>query len=71
MAGARRRGDLGNPQFYKIDRELHRELGLKPWHENVLDITIDMEPPDYLKDQDAIDDWFYVRELRRQLVSRT
>jgi hypothetical protein len=71
IAGARRGGDLGNPHSTKMDRELHRELGWKAGEENVLDITIDDELPAYIKDERSIANWYYVRDLRRALVSAT
>jgi hypothetical protein len=57
--------------FANINIELHRELNLRPWDENILDIDADDEVPAYLKDQYRIERWRYVRDLRRQLVSMT
>jgi hypothetical protein len=54
-----------------ISIALHRELGLKPWHEDVFDLDIDAPVPERLKSHFEIDQFCYVRDLRRQLAAMT
>jgi hypothetical protein len=63
--------DPRDPTYANIELELQRELGLKVWHEFVLDITVDDELPAYIKDERSVADWYYVRDLRCALVSMT
>jgi hypothetical protein len=53
-------------EYVNVDVELHRALGLRPWHESVLWIDVDAEPPPaenpMQRDAHAL-----VVELRRQL----
>jgi hypothetical protein len=51
--------------------ELHRMLGLKPWHPFVIDVgsvAEEFEPPD---DPSHLRDWLMVRDIRRRLVEAT
>ena len=54
-----------------ISIALYRELGLKPWHEDVFDLDIDTPVPERLKSHFEFDQFCYVRDLRRQLVAMT
>jgi hypothetical protein len=63
--------DSRDPVYANIELELQRELGLRVLHEFVLDITVDDELPVYIKDERSVADWYYVRDLRRALVSMT
>jgi len=46
--------------------ELHRELGLRPWHPLVVDVAADGEAPDYLPPSNQRD-WLTVIEIRGRL----
>ena len=59
------------PRVRWISIALHRELGLKPWHDDVFDLDIDTPVPERLKSHFEIDQFCYVRGLRRQLVAMT
>jgi hypothetical protein len=48
--------------------ELHRRLGLRPWHENIFDVTMDDEPPD---DPYQLALWKQVMSLRKALILAT
>jgi hypothetical protein len=65
-----KRTPIGRPPR-PIISELHRELGLKPWHEDVFDVDIDTPVPERLQTQLDVDQFCYVRDLRRQLVAMT
>ena len=60
--------------FRDLAVELHRELGLKPWHPFVVDVGSvgdpdeECSPPD---DPSNLRDWLMVRELRCRLVAAT
>jgi hypothetical protein len=57
--------------YRKLSLELHRELGLRPWHPDVLlDVTADMEEPQFKHALD-LKLWREVRDLRQALVSMT
>ena len=64
-------GDRDGAEMRWISIALHRELGLKPWHEDVFDLDIDTPVPERLKTQLDVDQFCYVRDLRRQLVAMT
>jgi hypothetical protein len=57
-----------NDEIYrKLSLELHRELGLRPWHPDVLlDVTADMEEPVFRHPLNA-QLWREVRDLRQAL----
>ena len=61
----------GGAEMRWISIALHRELGLKPWHDDVFDLDIDTPVPERLKSHFEIDQFCYVRGLRRQLVAMT
>jgi hypothetical protein len=48
--------------------ELHRELGLKPWHPLVIDVGSIAEPGNEPDDPSHRYDWQMVRDIRRRLV---
>jgi hypothetical protein len=57
--------------FWRAERALTRELGLKPWHPTVFEIDMDREgPPENLKPHEVVF-WNYVRDLRFKLVAAT
>jgi hypothetical protein len=58
-------------EFIEVAIALHRELGLKPWHDDVFDLDIDTPVPERLQTQFDIDQFCHVRELRRQLAAIT
>jgi hypothetical protein len=58
------RGLEDSEMFRQVDIALHRELGLAPWHEDVLFIHADDEPPPTLKDPLSIRHWRQVHQLR-------
>ena len=58
-------------EFIEVAIALHRELGLKPWHRDVFDLDIDTPVPERLRFQSEIDQFCYVRDLRRQLAAIT
>jgi hypothetical protein len=63
---------MGHDEQTRVSLELHRELGLKPWDENVLDFTIEEEmPKSYLKDEIKQAGWLKAQSLRRQLIAMT
>jgi hypothetical protein len=64
-------GDRDGAEMRWISIALHRELALRPWHESVFDIDIDTPIPERLKTQIDVDQFCYVRDLRRQLVAMT
>ena len=64
-------GDRDSAEMRCISIALYRELGLKPWHDDVFDIDIDTPVPERLKTHFEIDQFCYVRDLRRQLVAMT
>ena len=64
-------GNRDGAEMRWISVALHRELGLKPWHEDVFDICINMPVPKRLKIQLDINQFCYVRDLRRHLVAMT
>ena len=61
-------GDRDGAEMRWISIALHRELGLKPWHDDVFDLDIDTPVP---KTQLDVDQFCYVRDLRRQLMAMT
>jgi hypothetical protein len=55
--------------FNDVDRQLHRELGLRPWHDSVFHVTIDDPwPPTRHALASHRQFWEHIKELRRQLV---
>jgi hypothetical protein len=51
---------------------LHRELGLKPWDENVLQLCLEDEMPEsYRWDERRWQSWQKAKRLRGQLISPT
>jgi hypothetical protein len=56
-------------EFIEVALALHRELGLKPWHRDVFDLDIATPVPEQLRFQSEIDQFCYVRDLRRQMVA--
>ena len=64
-------GDRDGAEMRWISIALHRELRLKPWHDDVFDLDIDTPVPDRLQSQLDIDQFCYVRALRRELVEMT
>ena len=64
-------GDRDGAEMRWISIALRRELGLKPWHVDVFDLDIDTPVPERLQTQLDIDQFCYVRDLRRQLVAMT
>jgi len=63
-----RKGREDSDYFKRVALELHRRLGLKPWHENVFDLTIDDEAPD---DPYEYALWKRVMDLRKALMLAT
>ena len=61
----------GGAEMRWISIALHRELGLKPWHDDVFDLDIETPVPERLQTQLDVDQFCYVRDLRRQLVAMT
>jgi hypothetical protein len=66
-------GKIESELFKKIDAELSRELGLKPWHPSVFELDLETDSstfviPDYVR-PDHIAYWLKVGELKRQLVA--
>jgi hypothetical protein len=54
------------------ERDVDRALGLKLWDDSVFEdfMFVSDEPPAYLResrDANAVEGWYHVRELRRQL----
>jgi len=43
-------------------------LGLKPWHDSVLDPALDRDPPEDMIDPHHLEGWRYVAGLRRRLL---
>jgi hypothetical protein len=64
-------GDRDGAEMRWISIALHRELGLRPWHDGVFDLDVDTPVPERLQNQLDIDQFCYVRDLRRQLVAMT
>ena len=64
-------GDRDAAEMRWISIALHRELGLKPWHDDVFDLDIDTPVPERLHTQFDIDQFCHVRDLRRQLAAIT
>jgi len=48
--------------------ELRRLLGLKPWHDSVLDPALDRDPPEWMTEPHHRRNWRYVAGLRRRLL---
>jgi hypothetical protein len=57
--------------FRDLALELHRELGLKPWHPFVVDVGSIAEDGDAPDDPSHLRDWLMVRDIRRRLVEGT
>jgi len=57
-------GREGDKEFKRLALELHRRLGLKPWHPNVFDV--DLYAP---SDPHQRRDWEWVASLRDQLAA--
>jgi hypothetical protein len=55
-------------EFAWVSLELHRELGLKPWHPFVVDVGSIAEDGDAPGDPSHLRDWLMVRDIRRRLV---
>jgi hypothetical protein len=64
-------GDRDSAEMRWISIALHRELGLKRWHDDVFDPDIDTPVPERLKTQLDVDQFCHVRDLRRELVEMT
>jgi hypothetical protein len=56
-------------EFIEVALALHRELGLKPWHPDVFGLDPDTPISERLRLQSEIDQFCYVRDLRRQLAA--
>jgi hypothetical protein len=59
-------------ELLEISVQLHREIGLKPWDTNVLDVQIDDDPPEaFLRDEMRLQSWLKAKRLRMKLISLT
>jgi hypothetical protein len=67
-----REGKTDTALFQKLDIELSRELGLKPWHPSVYEVTVGLDedddgiPPNVPRDHRT--HYQHVINLRRSLV---
>ena len=68
-----RKGERDSDRFKEVDRELSRELGLKPWHPSVFDVAISLDdeeddgiPPSIPRDYRA--HYQHAINLRRALI---
>jgi len=62
------KGREDSSEFRRVNRELRIRLGLRPWHESVLCVTIDDPPPD---DPYEYAQWKKVIDLRKALIVAT
>ena len=69
-----RKGERDTDRFKEVDRELSRELGLKPWEPSVFDVTAGIDDDDEILASvrpDHRTEYKHVISLRRALVGRS
>jgi hypothetical protein len=65
-----RRGERDTDRFKEVDRELSRELDLRPWHPSIFDVTAGIDDDEVIASvrPDHREYYKHVIDLRRTLV---